>query len=405
MSLIVGRVFGGQIYLLSETELTASVSKRKSHPVFAGWLKLYRLNDTLALAFAGNTEDFARVFPKLAAAHSASEIAAIAARAQRIGSDFDILIAQVGYPKLIKVRNGTVAESESAYIGDHSAFNEFQRRFHGDQRGPDLPTATATFGMTRIPEPVPAHADMYGKMFDAFASIVNDPKIKGVGGIIVPLCTHHGRFSYMEYTRVFTASLNLEFVSDDWEVIPFGTAQDGGYAVELCQGGPSKPDELGFYVLQGRFGIIFPRRSDGIRCAEIIRNVDPADWGVRAYRELSCSFASCFLTPLASMHAGEQALTEERDHDAVVLFELRDWRGVFIENAMMHDRYIAGYATALFNSQQPLRALTVLNEWLGRNIAPSCANLLFRLLAEVSRNRFTHPRSLRKQATAPASHS
>jgi hypothetical protein len=173
MSLVVARVVGGLVYLFADTELTEPDLKKRN-AIVQGCLKLYRLSDTLAVGFAGNVDHFAATFAKLRNGQSAERIAEAAVFAQRNGADIEILVAEIGLPRVYTIRGGISTEAESAHIGDPDAFEQFQKNYHRIEKS-HAPTDTH-FQFQRLPEPIPKF-DTYSQMFEAFERVVSDARV------------------------------------------------------------------------------------------------------------------------------------------------------------------------------------------------------------------------------------
>lgn len=103
ISLIIGRVVKEQIFLLGETALT-DPNATPLHPVFNGCLKVLRLSDSLAIGFAGSTRRFGTLFPSFLNSPSPSAIIELAHASQAAHADFDLIVAEVGNPKLARVK-------------------------------------------------------------------------------------------------------------------------------------------------------------------------------------------------------------------------------------------------------------------------------------------------------------
>lgn len=371
MSLIVGRVIKEQIFLLGETELT-DPNGEQLHPVLNGCLKVLRLSDSVAIGFAGSTHRFAALFPSFVNAPFPSAIVELACAAQTDHADFDLIVAEVGNPNLAIVKHGKVNFSPLGFIGNDDAFNEYQRARNTPEELDD-PWLIGRSGVSFIKMPEPVMEGNEGEEFpaalSAFERVVRERRIKGVGGVTVPLCTHNGRFTFMSYIRSVSAVLEFS-VFNEWVPVPFGSDEQGGCAMEFI--GSKSIDEhvCGFFFLQGKFGVIFPESDDGICRAHVVSNVDPAEFTLETKRILGTELVSSFMEDAHLLRAAEKAIRAGRNEDAVSLYELRDWKAVFPLEIGMRERFVDGLATALYNTRNPKGAFCIMEEWLKANDTP-----------------------------------
>jgi hypothetical protein len=240
----------------------------------------------------------------------------------------------------------------------------------------------------RMPEPT-FENDIYSKLFNCFKRVIWDSKIEGVGGVIVPLCSDNGKFSYINYTDIISDPLRLEEFSVKPKPISFGTPQGGGYAVEFSYNSPLGGDgkEVGYYFLQGGFGVIFPENEKGFRNAQLVKASNPALWALETHKILKNGITLGFMTIDHCGIAGEKLLNEGKFKDACFCYELGKNSKEFEGREKIRDRYFAGYATALFNcgdNQQAVKLL--LSEMAINPKAFRCAEILQRI-CEIHENR------------------
>ncbi len=369
MTLIIGRVRHGKTYLLGETELTF-YNQRNANPYVEGCLKQYMINDHLAIGFSGVREHFEQVLLELLSCKNGSEVIQIALAAAAKGLKFDLLVGEIGKDKLQVVKDGIFSESQVGYVGDTEAFNGFQRAYHraSSRHGFEVEPNRAQFRMLRLPEPV-MEDEIYHNLYQSLKEVILDTRIKGVGGAIIPLCSDNGKFRFLNYGDVTSDQLNIEDFRDKPRPIEFGTASGGGYAFDLCDDTPfgGKGANIGFYILQGEFGVIFPSDRNGFRCAELVKAKNPAYWVLETNKRLGHGIGCGFLTEDHCGAAGEELLKAQKDEDALFCYELKKDSLTLRERPGVFDRYIAGYATALFNCSKRQEAIAVLRTFISQH--------------------------------------
>lgn len=275
MTLVVGRVISGQTFIVADTALTASNGKALNSFV-DGCLKSYILDDgRIAIAFADGSEGFRQACTALLQMRRVADIVAYATDAQRAaGWAVELMVAEAGCDTLWTIKAGEAVESTAGYLGSSAAFDAFQRFHAGDARrappGNEQPVGTIRFSVMPVPAPDEG-AEAYSQIFNAFKVVVDDPALPEVGGAIVSLCTKSGRFVYMPYSEVFSPhKLPPPGVEQQ---VSFGTAEEGGYAVEACVDATHR--ELGVYFLHGRFGLVYTPDETGFRSPLVIRAATP----------------------------------------------------------------------------------------------------------------------------------
>lgn len=379
MTLIIGRVKDGKVYMLGDTELTFH-NQKKANPFIEGCLKQYLIQDDLAISFAGVKEHFEQTLPRFLDCLNGNDVVKVAVDAQSSGLDFDLMIGEIGYEKIRFVKNGMASEAEAGYIGSHEAFDAFQRIYHETSLESQLQIeiGRAQIQILQLPEPLTDN-EIYSRLFNSLKSVIWDTSIAGVGGMIIPLCTHNGKFQYMHYADISSDPLNVEDFTDEPKAIEFGTAAEGGYSVEFCNDTPhgGRGKNTGFYFLQGGFGIIFPANVDGFRNAELVKAGNPAFWVLETNQRLGNGIGTGYLSIDHCGIAGEELLKSEKYQDALFCYEIVKDLKALNERPSVYDRYIAGYATAMFNCGKHQEAITMLQTQVNQqNVSPCSMDIL-----------------------------
>lgn len=384
MSLVIGAVIEDRVVLMGDTAITQhpwhhEPRGERSASWTDGVLKVYRLNDTTAFGFANIIEDVSQVFGELKKCIDARSLAVCAEQLQSRGKKFDLLIGEVGYPRIRIVSDGYTIESREAFVGNERAYCSFKERCDAwkesstVQRQADALEASGpcdSFGR-------------YSRMFDSFKSLLDEHLYPDVGGILVPLCAKNGVFEYMIHTVSYAPAQAIP--SGQWTPLQLvGTPEEGCYTAELCCGVRNR-NLVGVYVNQGRFGVIFPPHHDRISLAERISASDPAEWALATAKVLGEALTNCWLQDHHCMLAAERALQEERELDAIFLYELKDWKRVFSDRLELRDRYVSGYAAALYNARRPIDALTVLVEYISPSFSIGASKMLDKIYAALPR--------------------
>lgn len=382
MSLIVGRANKGRVIILGDTKLTFHNNKY-SNPYVDGCLKLYAVSDSLAFGFAGIVEQFEIALPSLLACKSANEIANTALELKiEKKLDFDLLIGEVGAEFLTILKGAEISQQVIGYVGDKDAFEEFQSNFNevslftGEE-------ARAYIQISRLPEPV-WEDDVYLKMFNAFKKTLISSKLVTVGGIAIPLCTDNGKFRYMCYVDIISDPLDISQFSNGPKTIEFGTAAYGAFSVELCDTSPygGSPYDIGFYFLQGGFGLVFCENSNKLKQPKVVLADNPAYWVLNSSFEYGVGVGSGYMTPDHCGIAGEQLLSSGNWTNALFCYELTKDAIKFSERPAVYDRFMSGYAVALFNCGKIEDAFNIIKNTLKLNASsPLCSEYLTKFLA------------------------
>lgn len=380
MSLIVGRADNGKIILLGDSKLT--YKSHNSNPYLEGCLKLYIVNPQLAFGFAGIVEHFKEILPALLNAKDADTLikAALSSKKDK-AFDFDLIVAQAGENELYLLKENQLSRSSVAYIGDKDGFEAYQKAYTLSEPGTQPEEDRAYISIALQPEPQ-WNDNQYSRMTSAFNAVLKNEDIKSVDGILVPLCTHKGAFQYMTYVDAISDPFEITKVMNSGKPIDFGTAEHGSFSIELCDTSPHGGSfkDIGFYFLQGGFGVIFPPDSSGLRRPKIVKALNPALWVLNTSKEYGHGVASGYMTPDHCGIAGESLMQELNWKDAFYCYELgKDAKGLK-ERTAVFDRYMSGYAVSMFNVGQQKDAVALLEDLITENSSlPLCGEYLFKL--------------------------
>jgi len=382
MSLIIGKVIDDNILMLGDTKLTFE-HKVNSNPFIDGCLKQYIVSDKLAIAFAGNTEHFRYEAASLLNCRSSDEILQVTLQAQKCGAEFQLMVAEIGCPYISTLKAGVLCQSEVGYIGDSIGFDCFQRNLHNSAKDNSdiLARNTLYLNILRIPESLKS-GEVYRELFNTLKKVIWDEDVPTVGGAIIPLCSDNGKFSYMNYADVISDPIKFESHVTTPRAIDFGTPQSGGYTVEFNDNSVDAGDgrEVGFYFLQGGFGVYFPSDSSGFRKAEVIRANNPANWNLQTKKLIGTTIYSQYLTVDHCGIAAEECIGSNNFLDAISYFEMADLQTLNGRPHDLVDRFFFFYANTLIQVGRPQNARNLLISALQAYIRlPNCHRLLSNL--------------------------
>lgn len=348
------------LLILGDTQLTLR-HEQKNNPFFNGCLKQYIVNQNIAIAFAGNKNDFELDLNNILDCTTVKNICDIALKAKIENKHYDLIIADLKSLELIFIKNGVLEKQDSGFIGDSSAFNYYQGYFHNYDIKLELEGASICILL--MPEPNSKTInDMYMRMYSCLREVCLNNKTSSVGGIIVPLCSHNGSFSYMNYVDSVVKLPNLENISSRPQLITYGTSTDGSYTAEFFGNGA----KVGLYFLQGGFGIVFSKNNYSLLEPKILYAKTPAYWALETNTLVGEGFKSGFLNADNCGQLGETLVSQEKYLEARYCYELKiDFPELLGERKEICDRYIAGYAVALFNSGDTNKAKYLLQKWVG----------------------------------------
>jgi len=337
MSLVVGLVEQGLTYLVGDTALT--FGGKRTSPYIEGCLKQYIVTPNLAIGFAGCVTDFEKVSANILSSNTADAITGIALEAQQSGLDFDLLVAKNGSPLIRKICGGTIERAPFLYVGDQQAFNALKDQLsqQATNRGIE---GRGTWGDIRLPEPIIENSN-YGRLLNALKEIVENSHFPSVGGVIVPLCTDKGKFTAMNYFGATSDILDTSKFNGEPFAIDFGTAEGGGFTIEFSgEHDPDNPNSVGFYFLQGKFGLYFLPNANGLREAVIVRAENAPLWTRETQKLLGKAIPSGFAGTDACGIAGEQMFKAGKWDDALYCYELGFEKPHFADTPQKRDRYI-----------------------------------------------------------------
>lgn len=383
MSLIVARMVDGLPCLYGDTKL--SFAYCDSQPFLAGCLKQYIINPTLAIGFAGDKNDFERALPNILSCTTLEEVVGVTVSSQLEGLDFELVVADARRPLFTFIKNGIDWDAAAGYVGCNDAFDQFQRNLnHGlDPNDAQSEPDKADLLVLQVPASV-GHSDMHMRIFQALKLVIEDLRFQSVGGAIVPLCVDNASFKYMGYVDRHSAILDLLETGVDGSAIEFGNAISGGYCTEFWDnsvaGGSGQ--DVGFYFLQGEFGVAFPRRTSGLREALLVKAENPAEWVLKTRQLYGAEVYSAYLNHHHCSASGRRFIETEDFVNALSYYNLKKDAAALSGSEFFNDQFAAEYSLALFNSGHQAEAQRLLSKIADQHAdAIICAALLQEILS------------------------
>jgi hypothetical protein len=204
----------------------------------------------------------------------------------------------------------------TSWLGSAPAFDRFQGFTTAAVAPTARPANTAFIGFYRLPEGAPGEVNpLYGQLFSALHVVIEDDTVPEVGGFVVPVGLHHGRFEYMDYATVLTHPIQFDLMPSEF-AIPFGTAAQGGYAFNLMNSQTSGVAGLAVYALQGRYGVAFTPREGFLRPVPF-RDVSPLEFEEAVASQLGLDIRSSYTYPEEHC-ARAMRLMNEQDLDSAL---------------------------------------------------------------------------------------
>jgi len=164
-------------------------------------------------------------------------------------ADFIVCVALPPY-LIYEIKDSKINKVESAWIGHQNGFNEFQRHFHS------------------LPDDV-ARKDLSNDMENSMVAAI-ESNVAGVNGFIISVSNEKMEFHYKNFIRSYI--LPATIIPGKFHVITHGTAQEGGYTVNIFPN--NRRDVLAIHIHQNRFGIIYSLKDNCFLEPEVCRDVD-----------------------------------------------------------------------------------------------------------------------------------
>lgn len=298
MSLIVARQFGQDLMIFGDTYFTDVHGI--GPPDLRGIIKTVVLTDSLCISFAGNVHWATDALRELSllGLQGPDDVASVLLRVHndsKCSTDF-LVASATPDSRLIEIKSGYMKPVVASWLGSGPAFERFQGFATGALSVAPPPTGAASFGLVRIPDCESEESGrVYSSLFNAMCAVIDDGSIPEVGGFTVPVGFHHGKFEYMDYAAVLTNPIQWDLMPKTC-AIPFGTAEQGGYAFNLMSAQPSSTAGLAVYVSQGRYGVAFTPH-EGLLVPNPFSDVSPLEFEESAASALGLRVGCMYTIP------------------------------------------------------------------------------------------------------------
>lgn len=249
MSLVVAKIIEGKIQIESDTKVSGENVVR-NNPI-KGRLKTLILDHNLTLSYAGDialAEDGYNWFVERAKSKVLWEEYLIYLNELSKTDQVDFILA--GYstePFILKIKNGQIEQSSSAWIGDVKAFSEFQGYFlEKDENKSTEEKFTASFRSVVQNQLNPTVGE-----FHITTSANLDDFVDGERKIPV--------FQYkLKSEIVIGRSKNIEIKEKGVGVpLPSGNSVEGDFAISHFTNFTQSKSSLGIFFEYGKFGIFY----------------------------------------------------------------------------------------------------------------------------------------------------
>lgn len=281
MSLIVAKIVGSNICIVSDTKLSSADYediRSKQHPK-DGVIKTTILNKHQCVSFAGSEYYAEAALKEMEQGGSVDGMKEILFRYHAY-SDYRtafIFCFFEGGPHIVTFENGQMIESKSAWIGDIEAYTYFQQFYHGaikeppkkengikgtneegskirDKANNPFIPKVSNFKIT-INSKVPN--DEFSKMATAMDNVIYFHSTTTVGGFRIQVTYDEGMFSYARYTSI--SNEEIDMIPGQPGRFGLSNASKGSYYVN-CAKGFDNYSYAAIHVMEANLGILYIRK-------------------------------------------------------------------------------------------------------------------------------------------------
>lgn len=262
MTLVVAGVTAGRGWIVSDTLITGGTIQLRDREY---QIKCLPAKDRGSLvAFSGDAHNGADLIEQAAAMPSGQNtISALCeAQAENPRTDFLYMFLDGGTARLFKISNGSAVEASAAYIGEKSAFEQFQCVRHATEIDP-VPKSFENFIFgSRAPSEIP---DVMCGVTIAMLRMFLQRIERDVGGWAVPYVLVPEGAYMCGYAHAVSDPI-LDRVAPG-AVVPHGTAEAGGYGLSVTE--LVDPYGMVVYRRQVPGGLVLIHEEHGYRTVRI----------------------------------------------------------------------------------------------------------------------------------------
>lgn len=277
MTLVVARVSGRRVAVVSDTQLTEHDVRL---PIHKGVVKTYMLPGGICVSFSNSPELAVTDFQKFATAYPeganfGNTISFFEKASAKSGNDY--LIAFARQVKLAKIVDGQriPGAAKTQWIGDKAAYEQFREYEAKARKGFEAGRAVNAVLFADEIEKSPA-SDLYSTM----RHVIADPQVATVGGFAYVLSDRLESFRQSVYCDMlfdWPAAESENFVLQLNNQIDFGASRENrGFAVAQASPGYLNLNVAAFYWLSGRKVFVFSGHGGSLlmKCS-ILKDVEP----------------------------------------------------------------------------------------------------------------------------------
>jgi hypothetical protein len=262
MTLVVAGVTAGKGWIVSDTLITGGTIQLRDREY---QIKCLPAKDRRSLvAFSGDAHNGAQLIEQAAAMPSGQNTIRVLREAQADNPriDFLYMFLDEGTARLFKISNGSAQKATATYIGEKSAFEQFQCIRHATEIDP-VPKSFENFifgsrAPSEIPDAISGATVSMLRMFPQRAE-------HDVGGWVVPYVLVPEGVYMCGYAHGVSDPI-LDEVGPG-AVIPHGTAEAGGYGLSVTELGDL--EGMLVYRRQTPGGLVLIREERGYRTVRI----------------------------------------------------------------------------------------------------------------------------------------
>lgn len=272
MSLIVARITGPHICIVSDTKLIPSGHEDiglKHHPG-NGIIKSIILNKDQCVCFAGNEYFADAALQEVEQGGHPDDVLEVLHR-YHILSEYHtaFIFCFVDHdPQIVSIKDGDVTKGEVAWVGDQKAFELFQEYYHSkdtpiSRDSPIIPgpREVPTIRNLRMTVNSQVPNDDFSKMSNAMDHVIHYYDVPSVGGFRIQVIHDGNWFAFTRYTNICNDV--IEIPKDGTGRFGFSNRAKGSYNVNCAQGYDNY-QYAAIHIREADLGILYSRKKGGL---------------------------------------------------------------------------------------------------------------------------------------------
>jgi hypothetical protein len=284
MSLVVAQITETGICIVSDTRVSFADQRRPSFKT--GTLKAIVVNARLVICFAGDVQaglgSIRRCAKELNLGHSLEHLKdALCVATKSAKESVEFIVAEASSPVVLtRIRDGVVeSKLQSVWIGDHKAFERFQRARHE-------PSQWSQEGLTSLLTPGQITMLTLGHAMD---SVIKDATVPSVDDFCVRIAAKDGEFNYLEESFFHVGRDITVGPEENLIARMIQSVEEGGYSVSVVQPANAGTAALGLSFPRARLAMIYlPLVYDE---AQVVQDVSPREFSTIMYEKYGIEFS------------------------------------------------------------------------------------------------------------------